>query len=101
MFTRYLRVFLAPALLLIAVAPRASAQFLSCKTFLSLEKQQRYLYVTGFIEGLSYNELELRELVKAQEKAADLKDEQRLALSVMSRVAVKIGEEIPAGLTIE
>jgi len=69
------------ALFALALPLRSHAQYMSCEAFLGLDEAQRHVYVTGFVEGVTYTQLELSQLVTSQAKQKDLKDGEKLVLA--------------------
>jgi hypothetical protein len=92
--------FAASAALGLGLAAPAHAQYMSCESFLDLDDNLRHLYLTGFVEGLTYTQLELVQLVNAQSENKELAEGQKVALTVMARVAENIGQGVPAGFTV-
>lgn len=92
--------FLCGLLLCGGGAGDARAQYMSCQAFMDLDENLRHLYLTGFVEGLTYTQLELQQLVNAQSAQKEMPENQQIALTVMSRVANNIGQGVPAGLTV-
>jgi hypothetical protein len=92
---------LACALALLALPRPAQAQYMSCGAFLELDPTLQHIYITGFVEGVTYTQLELSQLVTSQAADKQLEDGEKLVLSVMQRVADNIAQAVPSGLTVE